>query len=139
MAAGGSSTAALRGAAGARAAADRLVARPQMQLGDADRKRKEAKEALQVIVGDAEVAARVRCLLPALAALVAGRAPTWLQRLRRNAGLHAATPGAQLVFVDATAPRVAQRGPRLDGAAASKQVTAMTHDADAVECIVEIC
>ncbi|CAK0824631.1 unnamed protein product [Prorocentrum cordatum] len=90
MAAGPGSAAVLCGAAGARASADRLVTRQQSQLAAAMRQPKDAEEALLVIIGDGEVAARVRCLLPALAALVEGRAPTWFQRLRRNAVLHAA-------------------------------------------------
>ncbi|CAK0817419.1 unnamed protein product [Prorocentrum cordatum] len=43
----------------------------------------------EVIVGDGQVAARVRCFLAALAALVECRAPAWLQRLRRNAAPYA--------------------------------------------------
>ncbi|CAK0870857.1 unnamed protein product [Prorocentrum cordatum] len=104
MAAGSGSAAVLRGATGARESADRLVARLQSQLAAATRQRKDTEEALLVIGGDGEVAARVRCFLPALAALVEGRAPTWPQR-------------AQLEGADAQALRAAQRGPRLGAAA----------------------
>ena len=62
----------LRGAAGARAAADRLVARLQSQLDVAVREKKEVEAAYAALLGDHEVAARVRCMLPALMAAVAG-------------------------------------------------------------------
>ncbi|CAK0860939.1 unnamed protein product, partial [Prorocentrum cordatum] len=94
--------------------------------------RKDAEEAFQVIVGDGEVAAHVRCLFPALAALVEGRAPTWLQRLRRNAALHAAAPRAQLEGAGARALRATQRGPRL-GAAPDPQQPGLLLEALGVE------
>ncbi|CAK0845098.1 unnamed protein product [Prorocentrum cordatum] len=133
MAAGGGSAAPLRGAAGARAAADRLVARLQRQLADADRRRLEAEEAIDTLVGDAGVGARIRCLLPALAALVAGRAPTWLQKLRRNVALHAAAPGARILVAKAAELRAAQQGPRLERAAAATGASDGVEDVDADE------
>ncbi|CAK0889226.1 unnamed protein product [Prorocentrum cordatum] len=133
MAAGGGSAAPLRGAAGARAAADRLVARLQRQLADADRRRLEAEEAIDTLVGDAEVGARIRCLLPALAALVAGRAPTWLQKLRRNFALHAAAPGARILVAKAAELRAAQQGPRLERAAVATGASDDVEDGDTVE------
>ena len=42
------------------------------------RRAKDAEAALVTIVGDEDIAARIRCLLPALQALVEGRRPTWL-------------------------------------------------------------
>jgi len=134
MAAGGGSAAPLRGAAGARASADRLVARLQRQLADADRRRLEAEEAIDTLVGDAEVGARVRCLLPALAALVAGRAPTWLQKLRRNVALHAAAPGARILAAEAAELRAAQHGPRLERAAVVSGPFDDVEKVDTVDC-----
>ncbi|CAK0844440.1 unnamed protein product [Prorocentrum cordatum] len=46
-------------------------------------------QVLETLTGDAEIANRVCGLLPALSALVAGRQPSWLDRLRRNVALHA--------------------------------------------------
>ena len=109
----------LRGAEGARAAADRLVAKLRRRLEEADRNRLLAEEALATLLGDGEVAARVRCLLPALEALVQGRVPQWLDKLRRNTGLHSALPGAQLLAAGAAGLRAAQRGPRLDSVISS--------------------
>ncbi|CAK0864442.1 unnamed protein product [Prorocentrum cordatum] len=133
MAAGGGSAAPLRGAAGARVAADRLVAGLQRQLADADRRRLEAEEAIDTLVGDAEVGARIRCLLPALAALVAGRAPTWLQKLRRNVALHSAAPGARILVAKAAELRAAQQGPRLERAAAATGASDGVEDVDTDE------
>ena len=108
----------LRGAAGARASADRLAARLQRERDQAVETLREAEEALTLIVGDSDVAARVRCMLPALLALAAGRTPTWLQRLRRNCGLHADAPGRQLLTASAAELRAFQHGPRLGSSAA---------------------
>ncbi|CAK0873249.1 unnamed protein product [Prorocentrum cordatum] len=111
----------LRGAAGAWAAANRRVARLQSQLDVALRQKKEVEAAYSALIGDDEVAARVRCMLPALMAAVAGVEPTWLQRLRRSVGLHSAAPGARAPVAGAGELRSLHHGPRLGTAATASE------------------
>ncbi|CAK0850136.1 unnamed protein product [Prorocentrum cordatum] len=74
----------------------------------------ELEAALDMLVGVHGVADRVQAIIPALAALVQGVEPPWLDRLRRNVALHSAADGVpSLVLADAAALRAAQRGPRL--------------------------
>ncbi|CAK0796809.1 unnamed protein product, partial [Prorocentrum cordatum] len=48
-----------------------------------------AEEALTLIVGNSEVGAWLRAVVPAVVALVRGEEPQWLDVLRRNVALHA--------------------------------------------------
>ncbi len=57
---------------------------------------------------------RQEAAAPAIAALVAGRCPSPVERLRRNTALHAATPPPRGVcFASAPELRLAQKGPRM--------------------------
>ena len=88
---------ALRGVAAARDAADLLVKRLTKEVDALKSQVAVAEQAIDVILGDDEVAVRVRALLPALTALVAGRPPSWIDRIRRNVALHAEAEGIDLV------------------------------------------
>ncbi|CAK0811376.1 unnamed protein product, partial [Prorocentrum cordatum] len=118
-----------RGAAGARASADRLVKRLAGQLVQAEARLAVAEETLSVLVGGSEAAQRVQALLPALQAKLDGRVPEWIDVLRGNVGLRADAVGVDVATATADAQelRRAQRGPRLE----ARQFRG-PHDADLV-------
>ncbi|CAK0809752.1 unnamed protein product [Prorocentrum cordatum] len=107
----------LRGAAGARASADRLVARLQAELGAVQARLSAAEDTLGLLVGSGEAAQRVQALLPALLSRLAGRCPAWLDVLRRNVALHSDAAGMNIATAGASELRRAQRGPRLESQA----------------------
>ncbi|CAK0852064.1 unnamed protein product [Prorocentrum cordatum] len=103
----------LRGAAGARASADRLIFKLKSRLVAADRKALAFEYALLHLFGDAEVAERVACILPALTSLLAGERPEALDILRRNVALHSEGPcGVSLVSAGHAELRKAQKHAR---------------------------
>ncbi|CAK0826445.1 unnamed protein product [Prorocentrum cordatum] len=103
----------LRGAAGARASADRLIFKLKSRLVAADCKALAFEYALLHLFGDAKVAERVACILPALTSLLAGERPEALDILRRNVALHSEGPcGVSLVSVGHAELRKAQKHAR---------------------------
>jgi len=62
-----------------------------------------------------EVVGRLEAVDPAVEALVLGRRPSGVQRLRRNVALHAASCRSPFATAGVADLRRAQRGPRLDG------------------------
>ncbi|CAK0868166.1 unnamed protein product [Prorocentrum cordatum] len=107
----------LRGVAGARFAADRLVQRLARELAEARGEAARLRELLEAKVdseGDPEVLRREAIARPVLAARVAGRPDAPAARRRRNVAWHAAScPPAG---AEPAAWRKAERGPRLGAA-----------------------
>ncbi|CAK0871371.1 unnamed protein product [Prorocentrum cordatum] len=102
-----------RGVAGARASADRLIFKLKNRLVAADRKALACESALLHLFGDAEVAERVACILPALTSPLAGERPEALDILRRNVALHSEGPcGVSLVSAGRAELRKAQKHAR---------------------------
>ncbi|CAK0833524.1 unnamed protein product [Prorocentrum cordatum] len=102
-----------RGVAGARASADRLIFKLKTRLVAADRKALAFESALLHLFGDAEVAERVACILPALTSPLAGERPEELDILRRNVALHSEGPcGVSLVSAGHAELRKAQKHAR---------------------------
>lgn len=98
----------------ARRSADRAVVKLSEELARSKAELEAAVEVLEGILGGAGIAGRVRAILPALTALLEGRSPGWLARLRRNVALHSVAPGVAIDTADASTLRKAQHGPRLD-------------------------
>ncbi|CAK0873181.1 unnamed protein product, partial [Prorocentrum cordatum] len=73
-----------------------------------------AEEALDAVAGCSEVAQRMRAVLPVLQAKLEGRAPTWLEVLRRNVAMHADASDIDVSIAGAAALRKAQHGQRLE-------------------------
>ncbi|CAK0822807.1 unnamed protein product [Prorocentrum cordatum] len=92
-----------------------------------------AEAALDYIVGDAEVAQRLRALLPAFVATLHGMEPTWLEKLRRNVALHAEALEIDVALAGARELRRAQRGPRLEARRAGVGRAPTSLSADAAE------
>lgn len=98
----------------ARRSADRLI-----------QKQKEELEALragyaglfsdvQALLGNTDVLNRVLAVLPSLIALLEGRQPPFIDKLRRNVALHSKAIGLDLSCASASQLKTAQKGPRLD-------------------------
>ncbi|CAK0910364.1 unnamed protein product [Prorocentrum cordatum] len=107
----------LRGAAGARASADMLVAKLQAEVQLVKDQHQQLLDSFSLVFGDPNLADRVLAIVPALGALLAGRAPSHVDVLRRNVALHAVAPGCRLSTAPADLPRAHQKGPRLEGRA----------------------
>ncbi|CAK0831527.1 unnamed protein product, partial [Prorocentrum cordatum] len=103
----------------ARASADRLVQRLTAQVEELSAGLDAALEALDAVTERDGLADRLAACAPALVALLAGRSPTALQRLRRNVAMHAARVPGNLCCAPAAALRQAARGPRLGAVAAA--------------------
>ncbi|CAK0817133.1 unnamed protein product, partial [Prorocentrum cordatum] len=111
----------LRGAAGARASADRLVQKLVKQHAesreDADSLRRTLRQLLggfEDLIGDAELADRVVALIPALRALLKGETPSPEDVLRRNVALHADAEGESVAEARPARLRQMQRSARLE-------------------------
>ncbi|CAK0836054.1 unnamed protein product [Prorocentrum cordatum] len=103
----------LRGVAGARASADRLIFKLKSRLVAADRKALAFESSLLHLFGDAEVAERVACILLALTSLLAGERPEALDVIRRSVALHSEGPcGVSLVSAGRAELRKAQKRER---------------------------
>ncbi|CAK0859379.1 unnamed protein product [Prorocentrum cordatum] len=117
----------------ARWSADRAVAKRVEELQAVRGQLAAAEAALDYIVGDAEVAQRLRALLPAFAATLRGVELTWLDKLRRNVALHAEALEIDAAMAGAREPRRAQRGPRLEARRAGVGRAPASLSADAAE------
>ncbi|CAK0875313.1 unnamed protein product, partial [Prorocentrum cordatum] len=90
----------------ARWSADNAIARLSQELSRFCDSMEAAEMVLRSVVGSDEVAPRLQALLPTRQAKLAGREPSWLEALRRNAALHADAQGISV----ATARLVVQEG-----------------------------
>ncbi|CAK0836353.1 unnamed protein product, partial [Prorocentrum cordatum] len=111
----------LRGAAGARASADRLVQKLVKQHAEAREEAASLRRSLrqllggfEVLIGDAELADRVAALIPALRALLKGETPSPEDVLRRNVALHADAEGESVAEARPARLRQMQRSARLE-------------------------
>ncbi|CAK0861013.1 unnamed protein product, partial [Prorocentrum cordatum] len=99
----------------AKGAADRAVLKLQQETAVLIREYTGLKEAVALLVGDAEVGDRVVALIPALSARLAGRVPGHTDQLRRNVALRAEVPaGEEVARASAQQLRKWQHGSRLE-------------------------
>ena len=115
----------------ARRSADRAVLKFSEELARTRDHLAVVEDALAVVAGCDEVGQRLRALLPALRKKLAGRAPTWLETLRRNVALHADAEGVDLATAGGAALKRAQKGPRLEARLAAERGSAMELSPDA--------
>ena len=73
-------------------AADAAVRNLTLKVSDLVERLEMAEKVLDAFVGDTNLSDRLLALLLALRGLASGQEPSWLDRLRRNAALHAAAP-----------------------------------------------
>ncbi|CAK0862292.1 unnamed protein product, partial [Prorocentrum cordatum] len=98
----------------ARLSADRAVVKLSGELARTKAELEAAVGALDGLLDGAKVAVRIRAVLPAPTAMLEGRSPRWLARLRRNVALHSDAPGVAIDTADAPTLRQSQHGPRLE-------------------------
>ena len=103
----------------ARISSDRLVQRLTAKVEELSAGLDAALEALDAVAECDGLADRLAACAPALVALLAGRSPTALQRLRRNVAMHAARVPGNLSSAPAAALRQAAKGPRLGAVVAA--------------------
>jgi len=108
----------------ARRSADRAVLKLSEELARVRAHLTVVEDALAEVAGCDEVGQRLRALLPALRKKLAGRAPTWLETLRRNVALHADAEGVDLETAGEAALKRAQKGPRLEARLAAERGSA---------------
>jgi len=94
--------------------ADNAIRHLNEQLLQAKEKYARVEDAFQKLMGNAELADRIRAALPALTALLQGNQPSRVDKLRRNVAVHAEAAGLRITTATPKQLRSAQHGPRLE-------------------------
>jgi len=93
--------------------AEHLIKRLTRELDAARHKVTLLTDQVEALFGEPVVGARLAACAPALAALLAGRTPCDLDRLRRNVAMHAVADGVDVGTAGLGELRAAQRKARL--------------------------
>ncbi|CAK0809102.1 unnamed protein product, partial [Prorocentrum cordatum] len=121
-----------RGAAGARASADRLVFKLKDELQACRHQHSQVIDMLaKLFDAGPEIVERILAVVPDLQAKVRISRSCGADTLRRNLALHAKADGISVLTALVKELRIAEKGPRLEKAAGSGGPTALRADAEA--------
>jgi len=98
----------------AKESADRAILKLSQELSRARSRAQNMEDVLGQLLGDAEIADRICCVVPVLKALLAGRPPAGLEVMRRNVALHADAAGVSIASATVNDLKKLQKAPRIE-------------------------